>query len=441
MARPIVAIVGRPNVGKSTLFNKLVGERRAIVHDTPGTTRDRIYGAVEWNGRDFTVVDTGGIAFEDVDEVNQGIMEQAREAIDRADVILFVVDSIAGPTAIDYDVADLLRQTDKSVVLVANKADNLQRSFDAVEFYQLGMGEPIPASGIHGTGTGDLLDQVVSLLPPEASAQEEGTTDVRLAIVGRPNVGKSSLVNALAGESRVMVSEIPGTTRDAVDLLIKYKGSSILLVDTAGIRRRGKVEQGIEKYSVIRAVQAVERCDVAALVMDTSEGLTAQDTHVAGYVLDAAKGMMVVANKWDLIEKDTSTTDEYTRELRRALKFADYVPILFTSALTGQRVGKVLELALQIAKERKKRVPTAALNAEMQEAFVKHPPPASRGHGLKLFYVTQAGIEPPTFVFFVNDPKLLHFSYARYLENEVRARFGFEGTAIKMAFRPRSEKE
>lgn len=441
MARPIVAIVGRPNVGKSTLFNRLVGERRAIVHETPGTTRDRLYGMSEWNGREFTVVDTGGIAFDEVDEVNQGIMAQAREAIDRADVIVFVVDSISGPTSTDFDVAELLRQTDKPVILAANKADNLARSFDAVEFYQLGMGELFAISAIHGTGTGDLLDDVVERLPSEAAVPEE-QSDLRLAIVGRPNVGKSSLVNVLAGEHRVMVSEIPGTTRDAVDTMIQHKGKSILLVDTAGIRRRGKIEQGIEKYSVIRAVQAVERADVAALVIDTSEGITAQDTHVAGYVLEAAKGMLVVANKWDLVTKDTNTTDEYTRELRYALKFADYVPIIFTSAITKQRVGRILELALDIAVERKKRIATAELNSAMQEAFAVHPPPvASRGGRLKLLYATQAGIEPPTFVFFVNDPKLLHFSYQRYLENQIRAKWCFHGTAIRLVFRARSEKE
>ncbi len=439
MTRSIVAIVGRPNVGKSTLFNRLIGERLAIVHETPGTTRDRLYGTTEWNGRSFTVVDTGGLAFEDVDEVNQGIMLQAQEAIDRADVILFMVDAISGPTATDFDVADLLRQTDKPLILVANKADNLERAFNAVDFYQLGMGEPVTVSAIHGRGTGDLLDEVVAQLPPEKEEEDSGV-DVKLAIVGRPNVGKSSIVNSLAGESRVMVSKVPGTTRDAVDTMIKYKGSSVLLVDTAGIRRRGKIEQGIEKYSVIRAVQAVERADVAALVIDASEGMIAQDAHVAGYILDAAKGMLVVANKWDLITKDNSTTNEYTRDIREALKFADFVPLVFTSALSGQRVTKLLDLALEIATERKKRIPTATLNAAMQEAFVLHPPPYTRGRALKLYYVTQAGIEPPTFVFFVNEPKLMHFSYQRYLENELRARFGFAGTAIRLVFKPRSER-
>lgn len=440
MTRSIVAIVGRPNVGKSTFFNRLIGERLAIVHETPGTTRDRLYGTTEWNGVPFTVVDTGGIAFEDKDEVNEGIMQQAQEAIDRADLILFLVDAIAGPTATDFDVADLLRQTDKPVILVANKADNLQRSFSAVDFYQLGMGEPMAVSAIHGTGTGDLLDEVVARIPRER--EDEGVAaDARLAIVGRPNVGKSSMVNSLAGERRAMVSPAPGTTRDVVDTLIQYKGASVLLVDTAGIRRRGKIEQGIEKYSVLRAVQAVERSDVAALVIDASAGMTAQDTHVAGYVLDAAKGMLVVANKWDLVKKGPTATLEYTREIKEALKFADFVPIVFTSALTGQRVTKVLDLALQIATERKKRIPTAALNGAMQEAFVQHPPPYSRGKALKLFYVTQAGIEPPTFVFFVNEPKLLHFSYSRYLENQIRERFGFEGTAIRLVFKPRNERE
>jgi GTPase len=440
MAKPIVAIVGRPNVGKSTFFNRLIGERLAIVHETPGTTRDRLYGTTDWNGVPFTVVDTGGIAFEDVDEVNEGIMSQAQEAIDRADVILFLVDAISGPTATDYDVADLLRQTEKPVILVANKADNLKRTFSAVDFYQLGMGEPMAISAIHGTGTGDLLDEVVAQIPKERE-DEETAADVRLAIVGRPNVGKSSLVNSLSGERRMMVSRVPGTTRDAVDTMIQYKGSSVLLVDTAGIRRRGKVEQGIEKYSVLRAVQAVERSDVAALVLDAEQGMTAQDAHVAGYVLDAAKGMLIVANKWDLVKKAPTATADYTLEIREALKFADFVPVVFTSALTGQRVTKIMDLALQIAAERKRRIPTAAINSAMEDAFVQHPAPYARGRALKLFYVTQAGIEPPTFVFFVNDPKLLHFSYQRYLENQIRERFGFEGTAIRLVFKPRNERE
>ncbi len=439
MAKPIVAIVGRPNVGKSTLFNKLVGERRAIVDEAPGTTRDRIYGTVEWNGIPFTLVDTGGLAFEEVDEVGQGILSQAEEAIDRADVILFVVDAREGPSSVDYDVADLLRRTDKPVILVANKSDTPERTLGVVEFYQLGMGEPLPVSAIHGYGTGDLLDEVVRGFSKGAEEVEEAA-DVRLAIVGRPNVGKSSLVNALAGEVRVMVSQIPGTTRDAIDTLIQYKGRSVLLVDTAGIRRRGRIERGIEKYSVLRAVQAVERCDVAALVIDAEQGVTAQDAHVAGYVLDSAKGMMLVANKWDLVTKGPTTTEEYTRQIRLAFRFMDYVPLLFTSALTKQRVTKILDAALTIAQERKKRIPTSTLNDAMQEAFVHHPPPMARGKALKLLYVTQAGIEPPTFVFFVNDPKIVHFSYMRYLENEIRARFGFEGTAIRTIFKPRSEK-
>ncbi len=438
MAKPIVAIVGRPNVGKSTLFNKLVGERRAIVDEAPGTTRDRIYGTVEWNGIPFTLVDTGGLEFEEIDEVGQGILSQAEEAIDRADVILFVVDAREGPSAVDYDVADLLRRTDKPVILVANKADNPERTFGAVEFYQLGMGEPITVSAIHGYGTGDLLDEVVRDFSKGAEEVEEAA-DVRLAIVGRPNVGKSSLVNALAGETRVMVSQIPGTTRDAIDTLIRYKDKSILLVDTAGIRRRGRIERGIEKYSVLRAVSAVERSDVAALVIDAEEGVTAQDAHVASYVLDAAKGMMLVANKWDLVTKGPTTTTEYTRRIRLAFRFMDYVPLLFTSALTKQRVTKILDMALTIAEERKKRIPTSTINSAMQEAFVHHPPPAARGKPLKLLYVTQAGVEPPTFVFFVNDPKIVHFSYMRYLENEIRARFGFEGTPIRLIYKPRGE--
>ncbi|MGI5835327.1 MAG: ribosome biogenesis GTPase Der [Chloroflexota bacterium] len=439
MAKPIVAIVGRPNVGKSTLFNRLVGERRAIVDETPGTTRDRIYGTVEWNGRTFTLIDTGGLEFGGADEVSQGIIEQAEEAIESADVILFVVDAREGVSTLDYDVADLLRRTDKPVILVVNKADNPERALAAVDFYQLGMGEPIAVSSIHGYGTGDLLDEVIRHIPPSGE-EVESEADVRLAIVGRPNVGKSSLVNALAGETRVMVSQVPGTTRDAIDTLINYQESTVLLVDTAGIRRRGRIERGIEKYSVLRAIQAVERCDVAALLIDASEGLTAQDAHVAGYVLDAAKGMILVVNKWDLVKKGPTTTAEYTKRIRRELRFMDYVPLIFTSALTGQRVTKILDTALAIAKEREKRIPTSVINDAMQEAFAKHPPPSVRGKTLKLLYVTQAGIRPPTFVFFVNDPRLVHFSYMRFLENEIRARFGFVGTPIRTIFKPRSEK-
>lgn len=439
MPKPIVAIVGRPNVGKSTLFNRLVGERRAIVDETPGTTRDRIYGTVEWGGRTFTLVDTGGLELGPADEINQGIINQAEEAIERADVILFVVDAREGPTAVDFDVADLLRRTDKPVILVANKADNPERTLAAVDFYQLGMGEPMAVSSIHGYGTGDLLDEVVRGFARDGEEAEEDA-DLRLAIVGRPNVGKSSLVNALAGETRVMVSQVPGTTRDAIDTLIEYGGASILLVDTAGIRRRGRIERGIEKYSVLRAIQAVERCDVAALVIDAAEGLTAQDAHVAGYVLDAAKGMILVVNKWDLVKKGPITTIEYTKRIRRELRFMDHVPLLFTSAVTGQRVTKILDVAMAIAKEREKRVPTSVINDAMQEAFLKHPPPSARGKTLKLLYVTQAGIKPPTFIFFVNDPRLVHFSYMRFLENEIRARFGFEGTPIRTIFKPRSEK-
>ena len=439
MAKPIVAIVGRPNVGKSTLFNRLVGERRAIVDETPGTTRDRMYGTVEWNGRLFTLVDTGGLEFEGADAINRGIIDQVEEAIERADVILFVVDAKEGPTSVDYDVADLLRKTDKPVILIANKADNPERTLSAVEFYQLGMGEPVAISSIHGYGTGDLLDDILRLIAPGGEEAEE-EADLRLAIVGRPNVGKSSLVNALAGETRAMVSQVPGTTRDAIDTLIEYMDKSILLVDTAGIRRRGRIERGIEKYSVLRAIKAVERCDVAALVIDAEEGLTAQDAHVSGYVLDAAKGMIIVVNKWDLVKKGPATTAEYTRQIRRELRFMDYVPLIFTSAVTGQRVTKILDTALEIAKEREKRVQTSLINDAMQEAFVKHPPPSARGKTLKLMYVTQAGIKPPTFVFFVNDPRLVHFSYMRFLENEIRARFGFAGTPIRTIFKPRSEK-
>jgi GTPase len=441
--KPIVAVVGRPNVGKSTLFNRLVGERRAIVEDVPGTTRDRVYGATDWGGLEFTIVDTGGLQDEHEEpagslaEIARRTREQATAAIAEADVIVFMVDAKAGINAGDHEVADVLRRTDKPTILVANKADSAQRRENVVEFYELGLGEPLPISAYHGTGTGDLLDRVVESLPEaEEEPEIEGPA---IAIVGRPNVGKSRLLNALLGQERAIVSDVPGTTRDSLDTQLIWAGEPVTLIDTAGIRRRGRVEQGIEQFSVIRSMRAIERADVVLLVIDATEGFTAQDLHIAGFVEEQKKGMVVVVNKWDLVEKTAQTMDEYRAKAREALDFMPYAPLVFTSAKFGQRVQQVLETALQVVKERQRRVPTAALNAMLREAVANHPPPSKPGKWLKFYYATQADVSPPTFVFFCNDPAAIHFSYRRYLENRFREAFGFAGTPIRMSFRGRDE--
>ncbi|HEU0168424.1 MAG TPA: ribosome biogenesis GTPase Der [Chloroflexota bacterium] len=435
--KPIVAIVGRPNVGKSTLFNRLIGARQAIVEDIPGTTRDRIYGDADWAGRVFSVVDTGGIATDDEDVFTALIEEQAQQAVEDADVIVFMVDARAGVSQADADVAERLRRAEKPVILVANKADTEEQLHASVDFYELGLGEPLAVSASHGLGIGDLLDAVVGRLPAELQEDEQDV--FKVAIVGRPNVGKSSLLNALLGEERSIVSEVPGTTRDAIDTPIEYEGEQLVLIDTAGIRRRGRVEQGIEKYSVIRSLRAIDRCDAACLVVDAGEMLTAQDVHIAGYVRDASKGLLLVVNKWDLIPKTETTITEYQDEIKRQLNFADWAPSVFISAKTGQRVERVLRAVLKIKEERAKKVSTSELNHIVAEATRRHHPPGDKGRQLKLFYATQAGINPPTFLFFVNDPKLSHWSYMRYLENQLRERLGFEGTAIKLALKARSD--
>ena len=435
--KPVVAIVGRPNVGKSTLFNRLVGQRQAIVEDIPGTTRDRIYGDVDWAGRDFAVVDTGGIAFDEADSFTAMIEEQARQAMAEADVIVFMVDVRAGVSQPDADVADILRRSQKPVLLAANKADNQAQDLEASDFYQLGIGEPLPISASHGLGIGELLDEVVRHFPPEPEIVEEDR--FKVAIVGRPNVGKSSLLNAILGQERAIVSDIPGTTRDAIDTLLEHDGEQLLLIDTAGIRRRGRVGQGIEKYSVIRALRAIDRCDVACLVVDATEMLTAQDVHIAGYVNDAVKGMLLVVNKWDLPEKTETTMKDYRAEIARQLNFMDWVTPVFVSAKTHQRVDRVLRSVLAIKAQREKRVGTGELNQLVADALRRHQPPSDKGRQLRIYYATQAGVNPPTFVFFVNDPKLSHFSYKRYLENQIRERLGFEGTAIKLVLKARSD--
>ncbi len=455
----MVALVGRPNVGKSTLFNRMVGRRVAIVEDLPGTTRDRLYGDAEWGGVDFVVIDTGGLGvtgsrrpgagskqspvIAQTAGVESGLFldqmrEQAQVAIAEADVVVFLVDAESGLTASDQEVADVLRRAQKPVILTANKADNPRRQADAVEFYALGLGEPIAISALHGHGTGDLLDAVVTSLPPSEPAEEEDER-VKVAIVGRPNVGKSSLLNRLLGQERVIVSEVPGTTRDAIDMEIEFGGQPVVLIDTAGIRRRGKIAPGVEKYSVLRALKAINRADVCLLLIDAQDGVTAQDQHIAGYILDEDKSVVVVVNKWDAVEKDAHTMAAYTQQVRTALRFMDYVPVLFVSARTGQRVRQTLEVALQVQAERRHRISTADLNRLLSNAVARHPSKSKTGKQLRFYYVTQPEVDPPTFVFFVNDRELVHFTYARYLENCIREAHGFLGTPLRLVFRSRGE--
>ncbi len=454
MRKPLVALVGRPNVGKSTLFNRLAGERLAIVDETPGTTRDRLMAEGEWNGRAFHVVDTGGIDPSAVSgrmeplsvgsaEYVAQIRRQAELAIREADVVLFLVDATAGVTPADREVADILRRNQRveggrpfpPVLLVANKADNQALRDGAAEFYELGMGEPYPISAVHGTGTGDLLDLLVASFPEEEKEEEDDS--VKIAIVGKPNVGKSSLLNRLVGEERAIVSPIAGTTRDAVDTRIVYDGIEITLIDTAGIRRRGKIEPGVEKYSVLRSLRAIERADVALLMIDAVSGLSAQDAHIAGFILEAQKSTVVLVNKWDAVEKDGETMQAYTRHIREELNFIDYVPILFISAKTGQRVDQVLPLALKVQEERLARLSTAQLNRIIQNAQDRHAATSSSGRSLRMYYGTQVRSDPPTFMIYVNDPKLAHFSYIRYLENSIRKEYPFTGTPIRIVLKPR----
>lgn len=438
MAKPLVALVGRPNVGKSTLFNRLVGERVAIVEDLPGTTRDRLYGEYEWRGRRVAVVDTGGIVPEADEPVAESVVEQAQVAIDDADVIVFVVDGRTGISPIDEEIADLLRRTEKPVILAVNKLDNVEREAEAVEFHALGMEGLIALSAHRGLNVGDLLDRIDRDLPP-AVEEEENPGVTRVAIVGRPNVGKSSLVNELLGEKRTVVSDVPGTTRDAVDTTLYYNGEPVTLVDTAGIRRRGKIQRGIEKYSVLRAMRAIDRADVAVLVIDATEPVAAQDAHVAGFVAEQAKGLVVAVNKWDLIHKESHTMSHFERLVREELKFLPFVPIVFISAKSGQRVSQVVDMALKIHQERQKRIPTGVLNEVVRRALADFPPTSRGGKLVKLFYITQVAVDPPTFVAKVNDPANVHFSFERFLENRIRDAFGFFGTPIRIHFRSRGK--
>lgn len=433
MAKPIVAIVGRPNVGKSTLFNRLVGERIAIVEDKPGITRDRIYGSTEWAGRSFSLIDTGGIEISK-DELLQSIRAQAELAMEEADVILFLADAKDGLTPSDMEVAELLYRSGKPVVLAVNKADNRERMDTAYEFYQLGFGDPIPISSAHGLGVGELLDELVKRLP-EGGEEEYAEDVIKVALIGRPNVGKSSLVNAILGEERVIVSDQAGTTRDAVDTPFEKDGQPYVLIDTAGVRKRGKVYESTEKYSVMRAMRAIERCDVALIVLNAEEGLVEQDKHIAGYAHEAGKAAVIVVNKWDAVEKDDKSMNRFTRLVREQMSFMNYAPIVFVSAKTRQRLHRLLPLVDHVAEQHAMRVQTHVLNDVIVDAVAATPPPTDKGRRLKINYATQVSVKPPTFVLFVNDPELMHFSYERYLDNRIRAAFGFEGTPIRMIIR------
>jgi GTP-binding protein len=461
MRKPVVALVGRPNVGKSTLFNRLANQRLAVVDDIPGTTRDRLMAEADWSGIIFDIIDTGGIdpthtgpgkgqeplsvgSSDFIDEIRF----QAEIAIREADAVLFLTDVESGVTPADIEVAQILRRYQKDVngepwppvLLVINKCESQARRNETYQFYELGMGDPHPISALHGTGTGDLLDALVNTFKGWVNEQEEDDT-FKVSIVGKPNVGKSTLLNRLAGEQRAIVSPIAGTTRDAVDTQVIYEGEPITLIDTAGIRRRGRIEPGVEKYSVLRSFQAIERSDVALLLVDATTGISAQDKHIAGFVLDAWKSCVVIVNKWDAIEKDTHTMHDYTRHVRQELNFLDYVPVLFISAQTAQRIHKVLQTALQVQEERVTRISTSRVNRIIREALDHHPPPSKAGRHLKIFYGSQVRSEPPTFLLHVNEPKLAHFTYIRYLENQIRKNHPFLGTPIRIILRPRKDQD
>ena len=455
MTRPVIALVGRPNVGKSTLFNRLCGEMVAIVDDTPGTTRDRIFGVGEWTNVEFDMVDTGGIdpaansrkeplSVGSADFIKE-IRSQAIMAVDEADIVLLITDAISGVTPADKEIAEILRKNQKMVdgkatppiFLVVNKADGAKQRAQVNEFYELGLGEPYSISAVHGTGTGDLLDVLVAAMPKQKEEPEEDT--VKIAIVGKPNVGKSSLLNRIVGSERSIVSSIAGTTRDAIDTRIDIDGIAVTLIDTAGIRRRGHIDPGVEKFSVVRSMRAIERCDVALLMIDAVEGISAQDAHIAGYIIEAWKSVVVVVNKWDAIEKDNYTMQEYTKKIRSQLNFVDYVPIIFISAKNGQRVEQVMPLALTVQEERLARINTGSLNRILQNAQDRHAPTSRTGNALKLFYGTQVRSDPPTFMIYCNNPKLAHFTYLRYLENQIRLEYPFTGTPIRIVLKPRHD--
>ncbi len=462
--KPLVVLVGRPNVGKSTLFNRLIGERRAVVYDVPGTTRDRLLGTVEWQGRVFDLVDTGGLdptssrsgrpplSIDSADFI-EDIRQQAQEALAEADAVLFVVDAQDGLTAADEEIANLLRrfqQVDEKgnrkppVLLVANKVETEQHKASLGEFYRLGFGDPVPISALHGKGVGDMLDRLMDLLPHAPTfdeAQQQDADRIHVAIVGRPNVGKSSLLNRLTGTDRALVSPIPGTTRDPVDEVIRYFGREIVLVDTAGIRRKGRINPGVEKFSVLRALRALQRADVALLVIDATEGVTAQDAHIGGFIQDAGVSAVIVVNKWDAVPKDAGTYFRYQEYVRHRLRFLDYAPILFVSAKTGRRVGEILAKVVEVAEARKQRIPTSRLNRIIEAAMEAQPPPHKGNREFKVYFAAQVGPPPPTIVLHVNDPDLAHFSYLRYLENRIREEFPFPGTPIRFILRKRERRK
>ena len=441
MAKPIVAIVGRPNVGKSALFNKLIGRRVSIVEDTPGVTRDRIYGETDWNGRRFTLIDTGGIEPRTDNEILAFMRDQAGIAISHADVIVFLTDIRTGLTASDQEVAAMLLRSGKPIVLAVNKMDSVGAvDPDFYEFYNLGLGDPIAVSAVHGHGTGDLLDACVAYFPPE-DGEEDDADRIQVAIIGKPNVGKSSLTNRILGENRTIVSDVAGTTRDAIDSYFENETGKYVFIDTAGMRKKAKVDESIERYSVLRAQMAIERSDVCLILIDAQDGVTEQDTKVAGLAHEAGKACVIVVNKWDLIEKDGKTMDRMREEIRRDLAYMTYAPILFISAATGQRVDRLFELIQYVNNQASTRITTGMLNSVLADAQTRVQPPTDKGRRLKIYYMTQAGIKPPHFVCFCNDARLFHFSYQRYLENQIRSVFGLEGTPVKMTIREKGDKE
>jgi len=438
MSKPVVAVVGRPNVGKSTFFNRIVGRRVAIVEDTPGVTRDRIYAEAEWNGIDFALIDTGGIEPANMEVIPSQMRAQAEIAMETADVVLFMVDGKEGLTTADHEVAELLRRRADKVVLTVNKVDTAKIPDDFYDFYELGLGEPIAISSANMLNMGDLLDEIVSNFPK--GLEEDDEERINIALIGKPNVGKSSLINELLGENRVIVSSIAGTTRDSIDTPFEKNGEKYMLVDTAGIRRKNKVNENIERFSVIRAVAAIERCDVCFLMIDAEEGITDQDKKIAGVAHEAGKGIVIAVNKWDLVEKDTNTMKKFRKEIEKEMTFMSYAPSIFISVLKHQRVDQVLAMSKVVAEKRAMRIPTGQLNSLIADAVMMKQPPSDKGKRLKIYYGTQVGVKPPLFSFQINERKLMHFSYSRYLENKIREAFGFQGTSIKFVFREKGEK-
>lgn len=432
----IVAIVGRPNVGKSTLFNRLIGQRLAIVEDVPGVTRDRLYGETEWTGHRFTLIDTGGIEIEGNSDISIQTKKQAEIAIAEADLILFMTDGKQGLQTDDREIADYLRKSKKPVLLVVNKIDNMAMVQNMYDFYELGLGDPSEISAVNGLNIGDLLDEIIAAIPSDLTEQEEDDS-LKISFIGRPNVGKSSLINSILGEERVIVSNVPGTTRDAIDTLFEWHDKQYTLIDTAGMRRKSKIYENVERFSVLRALRAVDRSDVVMMVLDAVEGVTEQDQRIAGYAHEKGRGIVLVVNKWDLVEKDSKTADQMAKKIKDDLIFATYAPIVFVSALTGQRISRLLEVVDYVSEQQNLRLQTSSINDLLQEAMRMNPPPNTAGRRLKIYYVSQVAVKPPVFVFFVNDPELAHFSYIRYLENQIRATYGFEGTPIKLTFRAR----